>query len=94
MQHISAFAYVCLMLFQYRGILAGLRAWFDWWDPVNHLLGLALGWVPIVGTIGAIWGAVEGWGWGWGMAAGAFLGALAAVLAVYAFGPMLLYRKR
>lgn len=88
---VFSIGYLLLGIFQLTAIMAGAHVWWDLGTISSGIVGLALAYIPIVGTIAGIAGAHSGFGWSWPLAMLLFLWpyALAALL----MGAAALYSK-
>jgi hypothetical protein len=78
-------AYTALRTAQVAAIMAGLKEG----GRVGAgavLVGVLLGYLPIIGGIAAVRGATVGWGWTTARGLGRFLGPLAAIAVPWVFG--------
>ena len=73
-------AYVILGLFQLAAIMAGLEAWVGLHWIIAAFLAFFLAYMPVVGTIVGMFGAVTAWHWSWLQAWGLFFGPLVVIL--------------
>lgn len=55
--------YWILNVIQIAAAIAGFHDWLGWNIVISIILALIIGWLPILGTIIGVMGAVEGWGW-------------------------------
>lgn len=60
---IATFGLFIFPVFQSLAITSGIIAWLDWHWLLAGLAGFALGYIPGLGSILAIFGAIHGWGW-------------------------------
>ena len=74
MQILLFIAYIILGLFQLTAINAGLENWFDFHGILTGPLAFFIAYIPIVGTVVGVLGAVTAWHWSWLQAGGLFFG--------------------
>ncbi|EAS6634648.1 hypothetical protein SC911_002219 [Salmonella enterica] len=76
MQAIGMTVFFVVGLFQMAAIGAGIEYWTGWPAFVSIIIGLTITYIPLVGQIAGIVGAVNGWGWEWWQASLLFFGGL------------------
>ncbi len=84
-QGLAFIGFAVLGLFQFAAVMAGLQAWTSLPWVIAVLLALFIAYIPLVGTIVGMYGAVAAWHWSWILSAGLFFGPL-AVFVMLAFG--------
>jgi len=72
MQVIVSIGYIVLGLFQLAAIMAGLEDWIGLHWIISAPLALFIAYIPVVGTIVGMFGAVTAWHWSWLQAGGLF----------------------
>lgn len=85
MQALIYIAYLILGLFQLAAVMAGLEDWMGLHWIIAAPLALFIAYIPLVGTIVGMFGAVTAWHWSWLQAGVLFLGPF-VVIAVMAMG--------
>ena len=76
-------------IFQMAAIIAGFNVWLGWNWFLSLVIALFITYIPLVGQIVGIMGAVKGWGWEWWQAALLFFGGLLAPLVIGGAGALL-----
>lgn len=71
---ILSIVYAIVGLIQIGATISGLEYFTGWWSWVCFLLGMFVGWMPLVGTGLGIYGAYADWHWSLPAAFGLFLG--------------------
>ena len=69
-------------LLQIAATIAGVEDWLGAPGYIAVILALSFAWMPVLGTVVGLLGAVIVWGWPWPMALGLFFGPL-IILAGY-----------
>ena len=85
MQVLVYIAYMILGLFQLAAVMAGLEDWVGLHWLLAAPLAMFIAYIPIVGTVVGMFGAVTAWHWTWPQAGGLFLGPF-VVIAIFAIG--------
>jgi hypothetical protein len=82
-------------LVQWLATIKGLQTWLKFPWLIAALLSLIVAWIPIVGTIAGIKGAMAAWGWNVWPSIGVFCGPFIIYLIAIAVGGVvdLLRRK-
>jgi hypothetical protein len=80
LQVIAAILYFGLGLLQLSATFAGLEGWLGLHWIIAGPIAFFLAYVPLVGTIVGIFGAVTAWGWSWLEAGALFFGPFAVIL--------------
>lgn len=73
--------YVVLGLLQLAATIAGFTHWLNWPFIVVFLIGIPISYIPVIGQIIGIMGAVSAWGWSMPMAVALFVGPFAVYFA-------------
>lgn len=84
MQIIAGIIYFGVGLVQLAATMAGLEQWLGLHWLIAVPLAMILAYVPLVGTIVGMFGAVHAWGWEWWQAGALFFGALALTVVLFA----------
>ncbi len=74
LQILTSILYLLLGVFQLAATFAGLEVWVGLHWIIAGPLAFFLAYIPLVGTIVGMFGAVEAWGWSWGQAGALFFG--------------------
>jgi len=85
MQALVFIAYIILGLCQLAAVMAGLEVWIGLHWIIAAPLAFFIAYIPLVGTIVGMFGAVTAWHWSWVQAGGLFFGPF-AVIVVMAMG--------
>jgi len=85
MQLIGFVLFLALGLFQLAATYAGLVDWLGVPWLLAVLLSVFIGWMPLVGTVLGVLGAVYVWHWAWWQAVLLFFGVQALILGVGGF---------
>ena len=83
--------YFALAINQFLALVTGVQEAGVHWI-LSGIIALIVAPIPIFGTIGGIYGAIEGWGWPWTQAAALFVGPLLFMFALVGVG-MILEKK-
>ena len=95
MQAIAVIGYIAIGFVQLFATLAGLELALGTPTFINLLIATFLAWIPIIGTITGMYGAIYAWEWWWGYAALLFLWPYALWLLSMAFvGTAMLFGRR
>lgn len=87
MQVLGPIVFIGLALLQIGATISGLELWLGIPSIIAVFLALLFAWMPLLGTVVGMYGAVSAWGWSWAMAGGLFFGPfLVAVAAVLVSG--------
>ena len=78
-------AYLILGLFQLAAVMAGLEDWIGLHWTIAALLALFIAYIPLVGTVVGMFGAVTAWHWSWLQASALFFGPF-VVIVVFSMG--------
>lgn len=72
--------YFAMGIVQFFATIAGLEEWLGlhWFSA--GVLSLFLAYIPLVGSIIGMFGAVEAWGWSWATAGALFFGWMVVAL--------------
>lgn len=76
MQIIGFIVFIGVGLFQMAAIIAGLEHWTGLPSIVSMIIALIITYIPLVGQVVGILGAMKGWGWEWWQATILFFGGL------------------
>ena len=82
MQGLVGIGYFFLGLVQWAAIFSGMSEWTGFHWIIAAPLALFTAYIPLVGTILGIFGAMSAWGWSGLQAAGLFLGPFAVILVI------------
>lgn len=74
MQFVLAIGYFLLGLFQLAAVMAGLVDGMGLHWLLAGLIAVFTAYIPVLGTVLAVVGAVTAWGWHWLMATAVFAG--------------------
>ena len=55
--------YLLMGVIQIFAIIEGVRIWFDLNLLLSLIIAIIISYIPLVGAIAGVIGAVEGWGW-------------------------------
>ena len=80
MKALGLIFYLVLGLVQFFATIAGLQVALGTGLVVNIVLSLLVAWLPMIGTITAIYGAIVGWGWPWVWALAVFGGPVVVLM--------------
>jgi hypothetical protein len=80
MQAFMGIGYFVLGIVQCAAIFSGMAEWTGFHWIVAAPLALFVAYIPLVGTILGIFGAMSAWGWSGLQAAGLFFGPFAVIL--------------
>ena len=84
MRALAVFLYFALGLLQLAAILAGLQDWLGLHWLIALLGALLCAYIPLLGTILGMAGAVTAWAWPWSLALALFFGPFMLLLAFVA----------
>ncbi|MFQ2917789.1 hypothetical protein ACK3YF_00920 [Aeromonas allosaccharophila] len=82
MQALVFIAYIILGLFQLAAVMAGLEDWIGLHWIIAALLAFFIAYMPLVGTIVGMFGAVTVWHWSWLQAGGLFFGPFVVIVVI------------
>lgn len=82
MQVLFGIAYFVLGLIQCAAIFSGMAEWTGLHWIISGPLALFVAYVPILGTVVGIFGAMSAWGWSLVQGVGLFLGPIALILVI------------
>lgn len=74
MQGLVFIAYIILGIFQLAAVMSGLKDWIGLHWIIAAPLAFFIAYIPFVGTVVGIFGAVTVWHWSWLQAGGLFFG--------------------
>ena len=77
---VAMICYLVLGLVQIFATVAGIAVTLDIPVVIAWILSSFIGYIPIVGTVMGIYGAIEGWGWALWQALALFLGPWIVIL--------------
>jgi hypothetical protein len=87
MQALVFVGYLVLGLFQLAAVMAGLEDWLGLHWIIAIPLAFFIAYIPIVGSIVGMFGAVAAWHWSWLQAGALFFGPLIVIgIAAIAMG--------
>ena len=72
--------FLVLGIVQWFAIVDGLSYWFDISGIIAYVISFFVAYIPIIGTIAGIIGALDVWGWSWINAGLLFFGPLIFVI--------------
>ena len=72
MKAIAFIGYVLLGLFQTIAVIAGLEDWMGLHWIITVPLAFCIAYIPVIGTVSAMFSAVNAWNWSWLHAGGLF----------------------
>lgn len=78
--------YILLGLFQLTAIYAAFTSWLGWHWIIAGPIAFFVSYLPLIGTVAGMLGAVKGWGWEWSSAALLFFGPFAAIFVLAFLG--------
>ncbi len=82
LQIVGFFIFFALGLLQIAATIAGLEFWLGLPGFLAVVLALLFAWMPIVGTVVGMIGAVTVWDWSWLAAIGLFFGPLIVMMMI------------
>ena len=80
MKAIAFIGYVLLGLFQTIAVIAGLEGWTGLHWIITVPFAVYIAYIPVVGTVIGMIGAVNAWHWSWLHAGGLFIGPFVVIL--------------
>ena len=86
MQIVLFVAYMLLGLFQLAATMEGLEVWLGVHVVFAFIIALFISYIPLIGTVAGVCGAVYGWGWSWTAALLLFFGPMVALIVVAMIG--------
>lgn len=82
MQAIVFIGYIVLGLFQLAAVMTGFEDWVGLHWIIAAPLALFIAYIPLVGTVVGMFGAVTAWHWSWLQAGGLFFGPFVVILII------------
>lgn len=82
MQIVGVIGYILLGLFQLAAIMAGLEEWLGLHWIFAIMLASFIAYIPLLGTIVGVMGAMEAWHWDLWQSIGLFFGPLILIVTV------------
>jgi hypothetical protein len=82
MQALGFIAYMILGLFQLAAVMAGLEDWIGLHWIIAAPLAFFIAYMPLVGTVVGMFGAVTAWHWSWLQAGGLFFGPFVVIVVI------------
>src|SRR5215475_5890965 len=82
LQVCAAILYFGVGIVQLLATLAGIEHWLGVSTFIAFLLSAFTAYIPLVGTVLGMFGAVQAWGWSWAEAAALFFGVFVVNLAL------------
>lgn len=82
MQLVGFLIFFGLGLLQIAATISGLEAWLGLPWIVAVVAAVFFAWMPLIGTVVGMFGAVTVWGWSWLAAIGLFFGPLIVMAAI------------
>ncbi|QPT15237.1 hypothetical protein I6G37_09975 [Serratia rubidaea] len=76
MQAIGFIIYMGIGLVQLAAVMAGLETWWGLNSIIAFILAAIIAYIPLLGTVVGMAGAMQAWHWEWWQAGGLFFGAL------------------
>lgn len=76
MQAIGFLIYMAVGFVQLAAVMAGLESWWDLNGFFSFILAAFIAFIPVIGTVVGMAGAMQAWHWEWWQAGGLFFGAL------------------
>lgn len=80
MQVAAGIAYAILGLFQLAAVMAGLEDWVGLHWIFAVVAAFFIAYIPVVGTVVGMFGAVTAWQWSWLQAGTLFFGPFVAIV--------------
>lgn len=80
MQGLLYLGYFILGIFQLAAIMAGLEDWIGLHWLIAIPLAMIIAYIPVIGTIVGVVGAVTAWHWSWVQVGGLFFGPLIVLI--------------
>lgn len=97
MQAIGFIVYIVVGLFQLSAIMAGLESWWGVHWIISAPIAFIVSYIPLIGSIVGMVGAMDVWRWEWWQAGLLFFGGLVFAIAcggMSSFFEWLSFRKR
>lgn len=91
MQAIGFLVYIAIGLVQLLATMAGLESWWGLHWAIAGPVAFIIAYIPLLGSIVGMVGAVDAWGWEWWQAGALFFGGL---IITFVFGGMSLILER
>ena len=82
MQVLLVIGYIVLGLFQFAAVVAGLEEWVGLHWIIAVPLSIFIAYIPLIGTVVGMFGAVTAWHWSWVQAGSLFFGPFIVVAAL------------
>lgn len=82
MQAIGFLIYMGVGIIQLAAVMAGLESWWGVNAFLSFIVALIVAYIPLLGQIVGMVGAMDAWGWAWWQAAGLFFGSLVIAIAL------------
>lgn len=76
MQIIGFIIYIVIGLFQLAAVMGGLEAWWGFNGFFSFIIAFFVAYIPVLGSVVGIAGAMKAWHWEWWQAGGLFFGGL------------------
>lgn len=86
MQAIGFIIYMGIGLVQLMAVMAGIHVWWGFGGFFSFIIAAIVSYIPLLGTILGIAGAMQAWHWEWWQAAGLFFGGLLLVIVLGGLG--------
>ncbi|MEX0353013.1 hypothetical protein CRONO_07125 [Cronobacter sakazakii] len=85
MRAIGYLLYTAVGLIQFSAIISGLESWWGLHWIIAGLVAFFIAYIPVLGTIVGIVGAIDVWHWEWWQAGGLFFGAMLLTFVFWGF---------
>lgn len=82
MQVIGFLIYFGVGVIQLAAVMAGLESWWGVNAFLAFIIALITAYIPLLGQVVGMFGAMDVWGWEWWQAAGLFFGSLIVAIAL------------
>lgn len=82
MQVIGFIIYMGIGLVQLAAVMAGIHVWWGFSGFFSFIVAAIVAYIPILGSVVGMAGAMQAWDWEWWQAAGLFFGGLLLVVAL------------
>ncbi|CNE70553.1 hypothetical protein [Yersinia kristensenii] len=76
MQAIGFIIYIGVGIVQLAAVMAGLESWWGLNGFFSFIIAFVVAYIPLLGSVVGMMGAVQAWHWDWWQAGGLFFGAL------------------
>lgn len=76
MQAIGFIIYLVIGIVQLAAVMAGLESWWGLNGFFSFIIAFVVAYIPLLGSVVGMMGAVQAWHWEWWQAGGLFFGAL------------------